>query len=98
MKATSIKPVRCAAAYSPVDDRHILTASADKTARIWKVPEFVLPRGDALVRDVCTNRLAAGLSILTDRELTAAPVLDPGLDRNPCQPASLWQRLSSLAR
>ncbi len=87
------------AAFSP-DGTRIVTASDDKTARIWKVPRTAqviiwLPRED-LVAHVCKSLLAEGLDHLSQRELAAAPNLDPELDADSCHPSTELERLRNL--
>ena len=82
-------------AFGP-DGNRIVTASHDKTARIWNVARVhPTPRAD-LIQQSCKTTLANGLGQFSMQELHAAPVLDPQLDADACQPLSLWRRLGRL--
>lgn len=74
----------------------IVTASRDKTARIWNAARLVLVSRAELIRRTCETTLANGLSKFSGSELDAAPVLDPQLDTDPCHPPSFWARVAAI--
>jgi len=57
------------AAFSP-DGQRIVTASADKTARIWDV-HFAMMKPQQLVQEVCAQ-LLRGMTILNHDEMQLA--------------------------
>lgn len=68
---------------------------------VWDTRLLMALKGEALITHVCSELLypsERGLedtasSLLSDDELTAAPVLDAALDTDVCRPAGSWQRL-----
>ncbi len=80
----------------------IVTASYDKTARIWRAPgtapsAISLSRGSLIDRTYSTP-VENGLDHLSNEELAAAPDLDPKLDVDACHPPTLWARLRAFFR
>jgi hypothetical protein len=85
------------------DGKRMVTASEDKTARIWDVNWAALVRGDTLRERVCAEKLIGAAQEFTDGEIEDDPILrgidkDDAVARNPCLrrgPLSLdyWTRL-----
>jgi WD40 repeat protein len=80
------------AKFSP-DGRHFITASDDDTARIWGASSIASQSRKQLIAQTCRTSLAAGLSVFSAKELRAAPVLDPKLDVDACNPPGFGARL-----
>ena len=78
------------------DGERVLTASDDKTARVWAWNEST-ERQEVrdLIKLTCETTLKEQQSILSDSELDRAPALDRKLDRDVCNPASPWIKLSA---
>jgi WD domain, G-beta repeat len=51
------------------DGKRVVTASGDKTARIWDVTWATLVRGDALRERVCAEKLIGAAQEFTDGEM-----------------------------
>jgi hypothetical protein len=92
------------AAFS-TDGSRVVTASDDRTARIWDTGLVPALYGRRLIDAACREVLSvdvgaesfpAELSRLSDEELRLAPVLDPAIDGDACRPAPAWRRLASL--
>jgi hypothetical protein len=84
------------------DGTRVVTASRDKTARIWVVTWATLVRGDTLRERVCDEKLIGAAQEFTDGEMEDPILRGIGMDdpvaRNPCLrrgPLSLdyWTRL-----
>jgi WD40 domain-containing protein len=85
LKGRSAPVVR--AAFSG-DGKRVVTASNDRTARIWDVTWATLVRGDALRERVCAEKLIGAAQEFTDDEMED-PILrgidkDDPIARNPC--------------
>ena len=89
------------------DGKRVMTASADKTVRIWDVTWATLHR-DALRERVCAEKLIGAAEEFSDGEMEDDPILrsidknDP-VARNPCLhrgPLSLdyWIRIPGQLR
>jgi WD40 repeat protein len=74
------------------DGARVVTASFDRTARIWDVDATRFDARQA-ERAACATTIAGDLSRLSDAELDRAPALDRLLDRNTCAARSPWVKL-----
>jgi WD40 repeat protein len=87
------------AAFSP-DGGRVVTASMDGTARIWDVSFGMTLRGEALVRSVCTQKLAGAQTFTADD--STDPILVGLAGSNPCRrhgplAAEYWTDLGRAA-
>ena len=63
-----------AASFSP-DGKRVVTASRDKTARIWNVFWSSLVQPEDLIAEVCQRKLRGNLRLITDADVRAARIL-----------------------
>jgi WD40 repeat protein len=78
--------------FSPDGSRYA-TASQDLTAKLWPILPALREASSALEVRACNEAFAPGVLRLDDHVIAAA-VLEPVLDRNPCDPPSFWTRLA----
>ncbi len=74
----------------------VVTGSDDGSVRLWPIPSIAWMPVDLIINQGCKTKLANGLSIVSNRESHAMPVLDSRLDTDVCRPPSVWGRMGRI--